>query len=138
MVATDVMELFEEATGDTRPASTMTSNDTGSNGNASDATTISRIWKLFKETCDPINCPAGNVSNRRKRCGCKPRPLEDLDALQVVPMKDRGDLQTFSAATGIPKSCLHRLVRRGSIKKHNGTTKPLLTPKNKLEQVNGS
>ncbi|VEU43698.1 unnamed protein product [Pseudo-nitzschia multistriata] len=98
--------------------------------------TISRIWKRYKETCDPINCPAGNVSNRRNRCGRKQMHLEDLDALvRRVPMKDRGDLRTLSAVTGIPKSSLHRLVRRGDMRKHNGTTKPLLTAKNKLKRV---
>nr|AFM74331.1 tranposase [Pseudo-nitzschia multiseries] len=99
------------------------------------ARTCSRVWKMYLETVDPETCPAGDVSTNRKNCGRKSTFAAVEEAVKKVSYKDRSDLRTLSAASGIARTTLGNYVKKGQILRHSGAVKPFLTEKNKKARV---
>ena len=96
--------------------------------------TITRIWKRFVETRSD-DSPSGDVSTRKKYSGRKKNPLSDLEALRNVPMEKRCNLRSMAHHSGIPKTTLHRRLGEKAINRVSVHMKPILTQKNKFDQM---
>ncbi len=99
--------------------------------------TISRVWKRGRESSSKDFLTPGSVESRKKgRSGRKSRREEDIKAaVRNVPMNERSTLRTLSSKSGIPRSSLHRAVKRGTILRHSNPVHPLLTEENKRRRL---
>ncbi|XP_057248193.1 uncharacterized protein LOC130590181 [Beta vulgaris subsp. vulgaris] len=95
--------------------------------------TIGRIWKKLRQQ---LQEDARIDVNHRKtgRVGRKRIQL-DPQRLMAIPLRKRTTIRATAASLGIHRSTLHRLVKRGAIKKHTNAIKPHLTPAHKIARV---
>ncbi|XP_057248271.1 uncharacterized protein LOC130590238 [Beta vulgaris subsp. vulgaris] len=95
--------------------------------------TIGRIWKKLRQQ---LQEDARIDVNHRKtgRVGRKRIQL-DPQRLMAIPLRKKTTIRATAASLGIHRSTLHRLVKRGAIKKHTNAIKPHLTPAHKIARV---
>lgn len=96
--------------------------------------TVSRIWKRGQDSIAAGSPFADVSSHRKKNCGRKVIPL-NLEALKEVPLLQRQNIRSLSAALEVPKSTLHDKFKSGQIRRTSNTIKPLLTEKNKMHRL---
>jgi hypothetical protein len=95
--------------------------------------TVGRIWKRGIESLDKGN-NAMDASSRKKSCGQKKKSYS-LDQYTTIPLNQRGTVRSAAAATGIPKSTFHGIIKSGAIRAHSNAVKPYLTPENMDSRV---
>ena len=61
--------------------------------------------------------------------------LLELAMMSEIPMRRRQTMRSLSAAIGVTKSTLHRMLKREEIKRVSNRLKPLLTPENETQRV---
>ena len=100
------------------------------------ADSVRRIWsrvKIFNQTLDPNYTVH---SRKKKKCGRKITDRSDkLAMMPEIPMRRRQTVRSLSAAIGVTKSTLHRMLKREEIKRVSNRLKPLLTPENETQRV---
>lgn len=93
--------------------------------------TVERAWQRRQESgtasIDLSSRMKGTVGRRLKRTDD-----ELIQAIESVSLSKRGTLRTLAAAAKVPQTTLHRLLRRGVLRRCNSRVKPFLTPTNKI------
>ncbi|KAK1389474.1 hypothetical protein POM88_017652 [Heracleum sosnowskyi] len=94
--------------------------------------TVQRIWKRSREhTEDGV----ANVSNRKtKNCGRK-RIEIDMERFRSIPLQQRTNLRSTASAMNMSTSLIYNNTRRGKIRRHSNSLKPLLTDQNKKARL---
>ncbi|KAI3878272.1 hypothetical protein MKW92_038108 [Papaver armeniacum] len=87
--------------------------------------TVKYIWKRGKDY-KANNLPFDLSSRKPARVGPKPRKV-DLSKIMEIPLRQRTIIRSISEALNMPKSTVHRQVKKGSIKKHMNAIKPAFT-----------
>lgn len=98
------------------------------------AKTVSRIWKAGKQSIEAGNICA-NVGSKIKVSSGRKSSEIDLEKVKAVPLSQRQNLRSLSAAIDVPKSTLHRILKQGGLRRHSNAIKPLLTEANRKERV---
>lgn len=96
--------------------------------------TVSRIWAAGQQSIANGNVCADVSSKLRGKRGRKSLEL-DQEKIRAVPLLQRQNLRSLSAAIGVPKSTLHRKFKEGKLRRHSSSIKPLLTDENRKERV---
>jgi hypothetical protein len=92
-------------------------------------------WKRGRQSVE-YGAKAMVVLHHKKKCGRKPKDYsQQLANLINIPLSDRTCFRSTSAATGIPMTCLHRIVKRGAVRRHSSAVKPVLTEPNKQLRI---
>ncbi|MCL7025149.1 hypothetical protein MKW94_025220 [Papaver nudicaule] len=87
--------------------------------------TIKRIWKQGKE-CEEKNLPV-NVSSRiPTRVGLTIKEF-DWSKIPEIPLRRLTNIRSLAKALNIPKSTVHRQIKKGKIRKHTNAIKPAFT-----------
>ncbi|KAI3865056.1 hypothetical protein MKX03_017686 [Papaver bracteatum] len=86
---------------------------------------VKRIWKRGKD-CKVKNLPFDVSSQKPTRVGPKPKKV-DFSKIMEIPLRRRTSIRSMAEALNIPKSTVHRYVKKGAIKKHTNAIKPALT-----------
>jgi hypothetical protein len=74
--------------------------------------------------------------SRKTNCGRKRDDIVDqLKAINNVPLNRQGTVQSASSALGVPKTSFRRAIKRGNICPHMNAIKPVLTDKNKEQRL---
>ncbi|KAI3873835.1 hypothetical protein MKW92_052199 [Papaver armeniacum] len=89
------------------------------------AATVKRIWKRGKKF-EANNLPVDMSSQKPNRAGRKAKGF-DSSKIMEIPLRLRTNLRSLAEALHMPKSTVHRYVKKGAIKKHTNTTKPAFT-----------
>jgi len=78
-----------------------------------------------------------DVSSKKKgKCGRKQKwDKEKLKEVKNIPLYNQQTLDQFAFCVGNPNTSLWRLLKDGKLKQHSSALKPLLTEKNKMEQL---
>ena len=100
--------------------------------------TVGHIWKRAKESVEDGTAMAMVVAHKKKNCGRKKKDYaQEIENLRNIPLNDRTCFRSTSAATGIPMTRLHSLVKSGKagIRRHSSSTKPVLTDANKQNRI---
>lgn len=96
------------------------------------------IHRIQKEAKDPTVCDSITESFKPKTGtrGRKRTNLEKLEkSIKPVHFNRRRTYRSFGRASGIPKSTLFDLKKRGDLTKYTVHTKPVLSEKNKADRV---
>ena len=98
--------------------------------------TVTKVWDRFHATCD-ANLVGGDFKQQYCNSGRKRKWTEEhLLAMKNIPRSKRQNLRSLAKAIKIPKSTLHDLIKKGYIKQHSSTVKPMLTQQHKIDRVN--
>ncbi|KAI3921350.1 hypothetical protein MKW92_016849 [Papaver armeniacum] len=97
------------------------------------AATVKRIWKRGKEF-EANNLPVDMSSQKPNRVGHKAKGF-DLSKIMEIPLRLRTNLRSLAEALNMPKSTVHRYVKKGAIKKHTNAIKPAFTVDIKKKQL---
>jgi primosomal protein N'' len=92
-----------------------------------------RIWKRAKE-CREKGIPV-DISSRKPKNSGRKRAQVDLSQVQTIPLRRRSTLRSLAEALDADKSTIHRLFKRGLLRRHSNTIKPYLTESNKKERL---
>ncbi|KAK1353633.1 hypothetical protein POM88_051998 [Heracleum sosnowskyi] len=94
--------------------------------------TVQRIWKRSRENTED---GVANVSHREtKNCGRK-RIEIDIEQFRNIPLQQRTTLRSTASAMNMSTSLIYNNIRRGKIRRHSNSAKPLLTNQNKKARV---
>lgn len=97
--------------------------------------TCSRIWKQGQTSVQNGSVCADVASQIQSRCKGKKLEVNISSAIQAVPLHKRDNLRSLSKATGIAKSTLHRRLKKGELRRHSNSIKPLLSEENKQKRL---
>ncbi|KAL2936298.1 Guanylate-binding protein 1 [Bienertia sinuspersici] len=95
--------------------------------------TVSRIWKLVQSQM--IADEHINVANKRTGKVGRKRIQFNPEELKLISLRTRTSVRAVAAALGIHRSTLHRLIKRGAIKKHSNALKPDLSSEHRQARV---
>ncbi|MCL7028299.1 hypothetical protein MKW94_009849 [Papaver nudicaule] len=87
--------------------------------------TIKRIWKQGKE-CEEKNLPVNVSSRKPTRVGLTTKEF-DWSKITEIPLRRRTNIRSLAKALNIPKSTVHRQIKKGKIRKHTNAIKPAFT-----------
>ena len=90
---------------------------------------VQDFWRRAKQ-CRAQGIPIDVSSRKKKNSGHKNNEI-NLSDIANVPLQLRGTLRSFASAAGVPKSTLHRMLKKGILRRHSNTLKPLLKEENK-------
>ena len=94
---------------------------------------VPRIWQRAKH-CRAQGIPVDVRSRKPKRSGRKKLQI-DLSEVLSVPLHRRSTIRSLAEAIGVKKSTLHRWFKKGLLRRHSSTLKPLLTEQNKRDRL---
>ena len=94
---------------------------------------VQRIWQRAKE-CRAQGIPVDVRSRKPKRSGCKKAQIDLFEVLSV-PLHSRSTIRSLAKAIGVKRSTLHRWFKKGLLRHHSSTLKPLLTEENKRDRL---
>jgi len=94
---------------------------------------VQRIWQRAKQ-CRAQGIPVDVRSRKPKRSGRKKLQI-DLSEVLSVPLHRRSTIRSLAEAIGVKKSTLHRWFKKGLLRRHSSTLKPLLTEQNKRDRL---
>ncbi|XP_026436613.1 uncharacterized protein LOC113334612 [Papaver somniferum] len=87
--------------------------------------TVKRIWKRGKD-CEAKKLPFDVSSRKPTRVRPKPKKV-DFSKIMEIPLRRRTTIRSIAEALNMPKSTVHRYVKKGAIKKHTNAIKPAFT-----------
>ncbi|XP_026383234.1 uncharacterized protein LOC113278679 [Papaver somniferum] len=87
--------------------------------------TVKRIWKRGKD-CEAKKLPFDVSSRKPTRVRPKPKKV-DFSKIMEIPLRRRTTIRSIAKALNMPKSIVHRYVKKGAIKKHTNAIKPAFT-----------
>jgi hypothetical protein len=97
--------------------------------------TVSALWKRGIASLQSGGSVM-DVSSRKRNYGWKWNDVVDqLKAINNVPLNRRGTVRSAASSLAIPKTSFHRAIKRGNIRPHTNAIKPLLTNINKEQRV---
>lgn len=98
--------------------------------------TIAKIWNIAKKEYEGGKLYA-DVSSQKKKCGRKCKDYSaKLSQISNIPFNRRGTIRSLSFASGIPKSTLFDIFKKGSVlKRISSTIKPYLTIENQKARL---
>ncbi|XP_010669535.1 uncharacterized protein LOC104886745 [Beta vulgaris subsp. vulgaris] len=82
-----------------------------------------------------LNSSTDNTSTPSPSAQPTPQIHPPFDLNHPRQLRNRTSIRSTAAALGMHKSTLHRLVKRGAIKKHTNAIKPHLTPAHRVARV---
>lgn len=98
--------------------------------------TVWRIWDRYKRTTSDPTTAVGIRSKIKANSGRRGYNQDDLlEKIAAIPAKSRTKPGSITAAIGVSVGVVRRLIKRGAVRKHSNTIKPLLTPQNRAERV---
>ena len=99
---------------------------------------IRRIWRNARPSVLDSSIVPDYFTRKTGNSGRKPKYTEDEGAARIrsVPLHKRQNLRSLATSTGVPRSTLWRILKRGWMRRHSSALKPLLTETNKLARVN--
>lgn len=99
--------------------------------------TISRLWKRAQQSKENGNEVFNVESRKRGRCGPKKKDFsQQLEKIKDIPLNQRRTLRSLSNAVNVPRTTLHRILKKGNVfKRVSSSIKPSLTDVNKIERA---
>jgi predicted transcriptional regulator len=94
------------------------------------------VWRILKRAkeCREKGIPV-DISSRKPKNSGRKRAQVDLSQVQTIPLRRRSTLRSLAEALDADKSTIHRLFKRGLLRRHSNTIKPYLTESNKKERL---